>query len=202
MISFPQTQHGVILADPPLEFKMRSGKGYDKSPEAHYNCMSMDEMKAMRDDIIFASNCPCVCIMWATWCRLDQAIDLMTAWGFKYKTGGDWIKTTRHGKQTFGTGYIFRNTTEPFIIGTIGEPKIRNKSTRDSFFTGSTPKDLNDIAGINITAKRREHSRKPPEIYKIIESLFEGPYLELFARTQRHGWESWGNETTKFKEAC
>lgn len=134
----------------------------------------------------------------------DTAIDLMTEWGFKYKTGGVWNKVTRHGKQSFGTGYILRNTTEPFLIGTIGAPKIKNKGTRDAFFTGEIPEDFTDvsaIAAITINALRREHSRKPPEMYEIIENLFEGDYMELFARTQRPGWTSWGNETTKFKEA-
>lgn len=201
-MQFPRTQNGLIYCDPAWEHLAYSDKGLTKSPQMHYECMSLDEMKAMRDDILFASAPDCVCIMWTLWNFMDQAIDLMTTWGFEYKTGGVWNKVTKNGKQSFGTGYILRGSSEPFIIGTLGNPKIKNRSTRNSLFTGDIPDNLHDLANITINSLLREHSRKPPEMYEIIENLFEGDYLELFARTQRPGWNFWGNETTKFKEAC
>lgn len=199
-MKFPQQQHGVIYADPPWEFVTRSDKGLEKSPQKHYDCMPLAELKSMRDDILFATAPDSVCIMWTTWCFLDQGMELLDAWGFKYKTGGVWNKITKNGKQTMGNGYTLRNASEPFLIGTVGNPKVKNHGTRDSQFSGDVPDDLSDLGEITINAIRREHSRKPDEMYGLIENLFNGSYLELFARTKREGWESWGNETDKFKE--
>lgn len=202
---FPKGQFGVIYADPPWKYSMYSEKGYKKSPEAHYETMSYEELAAMRDDIVFAAAPNSVLFMWTTWPAdpdsgtdlLQQSLDLMKWWGFERKTGGCWNKTTRHGKQHFGTGYILRGSNEPFIIGTLGNPNIKNKSTRNAVFTGEVPDNFNDL-GITITAQARGHSRKPDEITTILEELFDGPYLELFARTKRPGWDCWGNEVDKF----
>lgn len=203
---FPRNyQYGVIYADPPWKYTMRSEKGYAKSPEAHYDTMAFDAMAAMRDDILFASSPDCVLFMWTTWPAhpesntdlLQQSLDLMKLWGFQRKTGGCWNKTTANGKQHFGTGYIMRGASEPFIIGTRGNPKIKNKSTRNSIFTGDVPDNFNDL-GITITAKARDHSQKPDEMTVLLENLFDGPYLELFSRTERPNWTVWGNETDKY----
>ena len=200
-MKFPPGQFGVILADPPWQYQMYSEKGYEKSPDAHYSCMVLDQIKAMRDDILFSAAPNCVCVMWTVWPMMNQALDLMESWGFQFKTGGDWNKTTKTGKQAFGTGYVLRSATEPFIIGTIGKPRIKNHSTRNSLFTDDAPENLNDL-GVSITSQRREHSRKPDEMIVLIEELFDGPYLELFSRQKRPGWESWGNQTDKFGEAA
>ncbi|WP_435640304.1 MT-A70 family methyltransferase [Micavibrio aeruginosavorus] len=197
MIPVPQGQYGVIYADPAWAYTMYSDKGYGKSPDAHYQCSHFDVMAALRDQIIFAAAPNCALVMWGVWPMLPQAYALMDAWGFEYKTGGSWGKITRHGKSAFGTGYVLRSAEEPFLIGTIGHPKIKNRSTRNRFYTGPLPEDLHDLQ-ISLTAERREHSRKPDEMATIIEELFDGPYLELFARTTRPGWTSWGNETAKF----
>lgn len=178
----PKGQFGVIYADPPWSYEMYSEKGHGKSPRAHYECMSEQDLAAMRDDILFAAGPDCVLFMWAVWPKLIDAMTLMNEWGFIYKTGGAWHKKTVNDKTAFGTGYIMRSACEPFLIGTIGSPNIKNRSTRNL-----------------IEAATREHSRKPEEATKIIEELFDGPYLELFAREQKPGWESWGNETEKFE---
>ena len=204
-MTFPTGQYGLIYADPAWKSKMRSEKGYSKSPESHYNTMTFDELAALRDDIIFATAPDAVLFMWTTWGadpengidHLQQALDLMKLWGFQRKTGGSWNKTTRHGKQNMGYGYILRSATEPFIIGTRGRPRIKNHGTRNAIFTGERPDNFNDL-GITISSMAREHSRKPDEMIPLIENLFDGPYLELFARTTRPGWTSWGNETEKF----
>lgn len=196
--SFPKSQHALIYADPAWQYEMRSDKGYDKSPDAHYECMDLDAMKALRDDILFATAPNAVLVMWTTFTFIDQALDLMAAWGFQYKTGGPWVKRTATGKPAFGTGYILRSTAELFLIGTVGQPEIKNKSTRNLLLTGEWPKTLDDIDAITVDTLRREHSRKPDEMYPLIENLFPGPYLELFARTQRSGWTAWGNQTEKF----
>ena len=192
-MNFPSGQYGVIYADPPWSYKMYSDKGHEKSPHSHYDCMTMRELYLLRDDVLFTSAPHSVLFMWAVWPMLDKAMELMRYWGFKYKTGGAWHKRSKSWtpenedpKSAFGTGYILRSASEPFLIGTIGNPKIKNNSTRNI-----------------IEAAVREHSRKPDETITLIENLFDGPYLELFSRQKRSGWDSWGNETDKFQgDSC
>jgi len=195
---FPTGQFGVVYADPPWAYEMYSAKGYEKSPDTHYDCMSTDTLKGMRDQIIFATAPDAVCIMWACFPLLREAFELMEAWGFKYKTGGPWVKRTANGKPAFGTGYVLRSAAELFLIGTVGSPKIKNHSTRNVLLTGNAPLEPHDIDAIIVDTLRREHSRKPDEMIPLIENLFDGPYLELFARTQRQSWTVWGNETENF----
>jgi len=179
-MTFPSGNFGVIYADPPWSFKLYSSKGEKKSAQSHYACMGVDDLKRIPVGMIGAPDC--VCFMWATWPMINVALDLMAAWGFTYKSGGAWRKTTKHGKTAFGTGYIFRSATEPFLVGTRGKPIIRNRSTRNY-----------------IEAMAREHSRKPESTYGLIEGLWDGPYLEVFARQcERTGWTAWGNEVGKF----
>lgn len=195
-MNFPTGQFNVIYADPPWSYKMWGDDGYEKSPDKHYDCMNMDDLKGLRDTILFAAAPDCVLFMWAVFPMLPEAIELMREWGFKYKTGGAWHKRSKtwtpeceEPKTAFGTGYIFRSACEPYLVGTIGNPKIKNKSTR------------NIIDAYMIEDAVREHSRKPDGTIELIEDLFEGDYLELFGRTQRPGWTVWGNQTDKFSEA-
>jgi N6-adenosine-specific RNA methylase IME4 len=182
---FPRGQYGVILADPPWQYEMRSDKGYGRSPDAHYGCLPLEAIKAMRDDVVFAAGPDCVLFMWAVYPMLPQALELMDAWGFRFKTGGAWHKKTRHGKTAFGTGYILRSACEPFLIGTLGQPEIMSKSSRNI-----------------IEAEVREHSRKPDEAHVLIERTFRGPYLEMFGRQRRPGWDVWGNQVDLFEAAA
>jgi N6-adenosine-specific RNA methylase IME4 len=194
---FPRGQYGVIYIDPPWHQEMYSDKGNLKSPIQHYPTMTDEELIAMRDDILFAAGPNCVLFMWGLWNKLDFMTRLAEIWGFKFCTGGSWAKITKHGKQSFGTGYVLRGCSEPFIICTIGNPKIKNRGTRNHLFTGDVPENLNDLE-IFVNAKLRDHSQKPDEMIGLIEALFDGPYLEAFARTERPGWTVWGNETDKY----
>lgn len=173
----------AILADPPWTFKLRSAKGAHKSPQRHYECMGWHDLAALPVRELAAPSC--MLFMWATWPKIADALALMRAWGFTYKSGGAWLKTTASGKPAFGTGYTLRSSCEPFLIGALGAVKYVSRSERNV-----------------ITALRREHSRKPDEQYGIIERLIPGgPYAELFARTTRPGWDSWGNEVRRFDPA-
>lgn len=176
-------QYRVLLCDPPWRYQNWSRAGEGKGAARHYDCLTIDELKALRVsaglDYVCAPDA--ACFMWATFPMLREAVDLMEAWGFAYKSGGAWGKTTSTGKIAFGTGYLYRSAAEIWLLGTRGNPKARSKSVRNL-----------------ILAERREHSRKPDQMHADIERLFEGPYLELFARESRPGWDSWGNETTKF----
>jgi N6-adenosine-specific RNA methylase IME4 len=122
--------------------------------------------------------------MWAIDSHLDQAIALGKFWGFEYKTiGFIWEKTLKDDPETLrmGLGKWTRKEAEVCLLFTRGKPKRLSGGVRQV-----------------IRAPRREHSRKPDEQYDRIEQLVSGPYLEIFSRTDRPGWASWGNQTGKF----
>src|SRR4051794_29666222 len=106
---FPTGQFGVIACDPPWQYEMYSDLGNKKSPDRHYDCLSLDELKSFRDPILFATAPDAVMLMWTTFALLPQALDLMAHWGFQYKTGGPWIKRAKNGNSSFGTGYVLRS---------------------------------------------------------------------------------------------
>ena len=181
--ALPPFSFDLIMADPPWLYKLRSEKGEGKSAQAHYKCMPLDEIKAMPVLDLASENC----LLWlyATNPMLPQGLEVLKAWGFEFATAGSWEKTTRHGKQSFGGGYIFRSSNEPILIGTRGEPKT-TKSVRSSF-----------------RGLARGHSVKPEEGYRQAEKLMPNARrLELFSRTNRKGWSVWGDEAGKFGEAA
>jgi len=179
----PAGGFGLIMADPPWSYDMRSEKGYAKSPEAHYRTMDLAAIKALPVELLAAPDC--LLWLWALGPQLPQAMEVITAWGFTFKTGGHWAKVGTSGKQHFGTGYILRNAGEPFLIATRGAPKT-TRATRSV-----------------IIAPVREHSRKPDEAFDAASRLMPGVQrLELFSRQNRPGWTSWGDETGKFAEAA
>jgi N6-adenosine-specific RNA methylase IME4 len=167
----------VIYADPPWEFKVYSGKGKERSAERHYDTMTIDVIKALPVEALAAENC--ALFLWAVNPELPGALDVIRAWGFDYKTlGFVWIKQNRSGEGLFtGMGYWTRANAEPCLLATRGSP-LRLAM---------------DVPQV-ILAPVREHSRKPDETVPRIERLLAGPYLELFAREERAGWTTWGNE--------
>ena len=175
-------KYNVIYADPPWTFKTFSDKGKDRSPENHYNVMSLKDICNL--PISKIANDDSVLLMWVIDPLLDKAFEVINAWGFKYKTVGfTWAKTNRKSMGFFtGLGYWTRGNPEMCLLATKGKPKRISKSVPQL-----------------VVEQRREHSRKPDIMYNHIENLLEGPYIELFARTQRNGWDSWGNQTDKFK---
>lgn len=211
MMPFPQSQHRVLYIDPPWKYEMFSDAGKERSPDRHYDCMTQEELLAMRDDILCATARDSILIMWTTFsaCNIDgkkidhlaDALQLINAWGFQRKTGGAWMKRAKNGNPSMGTGYVMRGCTELFLIATRGKPKVRHKKQRNVLLTGDWPESIDAINSISVDARRREHSRKPDEMYDLIENLFEGPYLEIFGRTERPGWTTWGNQTDKFTAA-
>lgn len=104
----------------------------------------------------------------------------MKAWGFRYKTNIVWYKIRQDGgPDGRGVGFYFRNVTELVLFGVRGYMRTLQPGRKQ----------------VNILmSRKREHSRKPDELYDIIESCSPGPYLELFARHPRLGWCQWGNE--------
>lgn len=175
--------YSVILADCPWEFDLRSEKGEQKSPQAHYRTIPDVELAQLPVGMLAAPDC--LLFLWATWPKIDRALWVLKAWGFLYKTGGAWTKRFPSGKLGFGTGYILRSSCEPFLVGTIGRPQIGAKNIRNII---DSP-----------TSIRREHSRKPDDQYQLLDQLVpNGARCELFARSRRPGWEAWGNQIDKF----
>jgi len=174
-------KYSVIYADPPWSFKTYSDKGKDRSPEKHYNVMNFKDICNLPVNNIANDNS--VLLMWVIDPMLDKAFEVINAWGFKYKTVAfTWAKTNKKSEGFFtGLGYWTRGNPEMCLLATKGKPKRLSKSVPRL-----------------VVEKRREHSRKPDIMYNYIENLLEGPYIELFARTQRSGWDSWGNQTDKF----
>lgn len=194
--SLTPMKYGAIYADPAWKYIMRSDKGHEKSPENHYDIMTLDQLAQLPADQLAGPHC--YLFMWSTWPHLKHAMWLMDQWGFEYVTGGSWIKRTKKWKLAFGTGYIQRSSCEPYLIGKIGAPQISSKSERNVI---DAPLDIEGIPD-KIEALRREHSRKPVQMREMIDRLLPRQHFcELFAREPWPGHEVWGNETGKFASA-
>lgn len=183
-IDLPLFRYGLIMADPPWAFEAWSEKGKSrKAPEVHYGTMDLDAIKAL--PVGHLAGRDCVLWLWATHPMIDQQIDVLRAWGFRFATSGVWVKRTRTGKLGFGTGYRLRSASEPFLIGVVGNP--------------ATARDVRTV----IEGPIREHSRKPDEAYREAERMVGAVYrADLFSRQSRVGWDAWGNEATKFDGAA
>lgn len=118
--------------------------------------------------------------LWVPNALLAEGLEVMRAWGFTYKTNLVWHKIRKDGgPDGRGVGFYFRNVTELVLFGVRGSMRTRQPGRRQ----------------VNLFATRkREHSRKPDEIYDLVETCSPGPFLELFARFRRPGWAQWGNE--------
>lgn len=178
-------KYSIIYADPPWTFKTYSSKGQEhKSAAAHYQCMSKEDIQALPIERICAEDC--VLFLWVTFPCLEEGLELIRAWGFKYKTCGfAWIKRNRKSDTWFwGLGYWTRANTEICLIGTRGKPKRASKAVHQV-----------------VDARIREHSRKPDEVRdRIVELCGDIPRIELFARQYADGWHCWGNEVEEGKK--
>ena len=172
----------TIYADPPWQFQNRTGK---VAPEhkrlKRYETMSLDEIKRL--PVSEAAGEKSHLYLWVPNALLPEGLEIMKAWGFEYKTNIIWEKVRTDGQPDGrGVGFYFRNVTEILLFG------IHGKNNR-TLQPGRSQVNL-------IRSMKREHSRKPDEIIPIIEACSSGPYLELFARGDRPGWDMWGNQAT------
>lgn len=171
--------YNLIMADVPWQFSLWSDKGEEKSPQAHYQTMALEQVKAL--PVVELAAKDCLLWLWATAPMLPQALEVMAAWDFQYTTMGAWHKRTKHDKTAFGTGYVLRSALEPYLIGKRGEPQ--------------TTRSVRNV----VMGPVREHSRKPEEAYRAADALMPAARrVELFSRERRPGWCSWGNEVGKF----
>lgn len=197
----------VLLADPPWQYEARSVKGEGKAAQRHYTCMPTEDIKALPVSLLAADNA--ALLLWCTWPMLAHWLPVGNAWGFRYSgLAWEWLKfNPRTGKYAFGPGYGTRKNLEPCLLFTKGSPSMRAEMPADMFGLGSKPEGVRSVRDFMqwwpldaIRAMRREHSRKPPDQYERIETMFDGPYVELFSRSNRPGWTSWGNEVGKFDD--
>jgi N6-adenosine-specific RNA methylase IME4 len=175
-------KYGAIYADPPWSFRNWSAKGTGRNAVSHYDCLDFDALATLPVAQLAAPDC--ALFLWATDPLLPRAFDLICAWGFDYKTVGFyWVKKNSKSDQGYftGLGYWTRANPEQCLLATRGNPKRLSKAVRKL-----------------VVEKRREHSRKPDTVRERIESLVVGPYLELFARETRPGWDCWGNQARLF----
>jgi N6-adenosine-specific RNA methylase IME4 len=173
-------RYGAILADPPWRFENRTGK---VAPEhrrlSRYATMTVEEIERL--PVREAAAEVAHLYLWVPNALLSEGLRVMQAWGFQYKSNLVWHKVRQDGgSDGRGVGFYFRNVTELVLFG------VRGKNAR-TLQPGRRQVNY-------ISSRKREHSRKPDEIYPIIEACSPGPYLELFARGQRQGWAVWGDE--------
>jgi len=173
---------GTVLADPPWRFLNRTGK---VAPEhrrlSRYDTLSWKDIASMPVAGVMSRQSHCY--LWVPNALVAEGLAVMEAWGFTYKTMLVWAKRRKDGgPDGRGVGFYFRNVTEPVLFGVRGHLR-----------TGAPGRRQVNI----IETRKREHSRKPEELYTVIESCSPGPYLELFARYPRPGWSGWGNESSE-----
>jgi len=173
-------KYNIIYADPPWSYRDKR----DKHPRlcggasAHYPTMSIQDIKNLPVKDLADENA--ILFLWATFPNLQEALDVIKAWGFTYKTlGFSWIKTNKNnGKPFFGIGYYTKSNCEVCLIGVKGKP----------------PKVSNSVSSV-VIAPREQHSKKPDIVRdKIVELCGDLPRIELFARQSTPGWDVWGNE--------
>lgn len=178
MINLPAGQFGAIVADPPWSFRTFANDNVAPARgEQPYDVMSLADIKALPVADIAAKHA--LLFMWTVSHLQAEAMDVARAWGFApVSVAFVW------DKGRMGMGYWTRQEVEICHLFKRGRPARKSKGVRSL-----------------IRAPRREHSRKPDEVYGRVEALVDGPYLELFARQSWQGWSAWGNQTSKFETA-
>jgi N6-adenosine-specific RNA methylase IME4 len=174
---FPAGKFGFVYADPPWEYE---GGTTDPSRQIsnQYRTMELDEIRDLRDadgrGVADLCAPDCILYLWATSPKLEEALSVMAAWGFNYRSSMVWEKDLA------GMGFWSRVRHELLLIGVKGDVIPPHESKR--------PDSI-------IVAPRGEHSVKPPAVYDLIEELFPKlPKIELFSRSEREGWVMWGDQ--------
>src|SRR5258706_15711959 len=181
VIGFPGLKgtYSTILIDPPWRFLNRTGKVAPEHRRLHrYETMSFEDIGKL--PVANYASEKAHLYMWCPNALLPEGLAIMKRWGFTYKTNIVWYKIRKDGgPDGRGVGFYFRNVTELVLFGIRGSMR--------TLAPGRTQVNL-------LSTRKREHSRKPDELYPIIESCSPGPYLELFARGARPKWQAWGDQ--------
>ena len=159
----------TIVVDPPWDYNELGDA--PRGARAHYSCMGIEALKEL--SVRLWAYPDAHLYLWTTNAFIEEAHELARFWGFRKRQILTWVKTY------IGMGYYFRNTTEHILFCTVGRlpPKRHDLPTH---FIAKNP--------------GRRHSAKPEAFYDMVESMSPGPYLDVFARRLRMGWDCWGNE--------
>ena len=180
----PAKGYGTILADPPWRFKNRTGKVAPEHKRLNrYDTLSLEEIMEIPVSLVSAEKSHLY--LWVPNALLQEGLEVMKEWGFQYKANIVWHKIRKDGgPDGRGVGFYFRNTTELVLFGIRG--KMRTLSP------GRSQVNI-------IRTQKQEHSRKPLELYQICEKCSPGPYLEIFARGKKEGWDVFGNQSEDYE---
>jgi N6-adenosine-specific RNA methylase IME4 len=160
----------TIVADPPWPFRDRL-PGPGRGAVRHYPSMTLEALSALPVGSRAAADAHLY--VWCTNTHLREGLDLVAAWGFRYKTMLTWIKTGR-----LGMGHYYRGNTEHVLFAARGRLPVLRHDLQNHFTAPASG----------------QHSAKPEAFYDLVELMSPAPRLELFARRQRLGWDTWGNE--------
>jgi len=216
----PDSSVNVIYADPPWRYQknVHAGALKRKNGTFLYPTMSVAELSALGPSIQRISATDTALFIWATMPLIQECLDVIKAWGFKYKTCFvNWVKTTKQGdRPAFGVGYYTRSNAELCLVAVRGKIASYKRLLPDEVSRGASKMTsivheedptvrpnflslLNDSPTPVVMTPRREHSRKPEIVREmIVQLLGDVPRIELFAREQTLGWQTVGNETTHF----
>lgn len=174
--------YDVIVADPPWSYERWSDTNQTKGAADQYATMETRQIAGLPVGHLAGGSC--LLLLWACGCMLPQALDVLKAWGFGFKSEMIWRKLTKNGKSRMGVGSRVRTMHEPILLATNGTP---DHPAFPSLFDGLA----------------REHSRKPDEFYDLVVKHTAGMRrADLFSRETRPGFEGWGNEHGKFDKAA
>lgn len=185
MIPFPKKKYSIIYADPPWNFRNWSEKGADRNASRHYPTMEKTAIQSLPVQEICEKDC--LLFLWVTAPCLIEGIELIKAWGFKYKTiAFTWIKQNKNSDGIFrGMGYYTRSNAEFCLLATRGKVLERRSHSVSSV----------------VISHIEQHSKKPDAVRdRIVELMGDIPRIELFARSAAPGWDCWGNEAPQNNE--
>jgi len=164
-------KYQTLVVDPPWQFHRQSN-----SVRPPYGLLDLETIKGFSISKMVAENSHLY--LWVPNAMVGEGYEVMKAWGFEYKTMLVWVK------HQMGVGNYYRNSTEPILFGVKGRLPPLRRNARTWFF-----------------ADRREHSRKPDEFYRIVETMSPGPRIDVFSRERRPGWDQFGNQCDFFNSA-
>jgi|GEM_PF-1728543 len=164
-------RHRTLVIDPPWPMP----PGGRLSAMHHYELMSIDEIRALPIAEVAAPDSHLY--LWVVESFLREGLDLLEEWGFTRRNIITWVKTDNKGKPQLGSGHYFRSCSEYLLFG------VR----------GNAPAKRHDLPNV-LLAPRGRHSEKPDEAYELVECMSDGPYIDMFGRRKRAGWNVWGNE--------
>jgi N6-adenosine-specific RNA methylase IME4 len=174
VVTTPQAKFATIVLDPPWDWGDEGDQDQLGRARPTYQTMGIDDLRLL--PVGHYADVDCHIYLWITNRSLPKGFSLLERWGFRYVTCLTWCKPS------FGMGNYFRGQTEHVLFGVRGSQPLKRKDVGTVFSAPRGPQG---------------HSSKPPEFYALVESCSPGPYLEMFARSQRDGWKSWGAEAAR-----